>query len=531
MSKVITAKQAAELIRDGDCIAWTTAGLCGFAEYVAAAIETRFLETQTPRNLTLFHCCGCGDHKDRGTNHLGYEGLVTKVVSGHIGEAPKVGKLINEKKAECHLLPQGVLTHLLRQMAGKKPGVLTKVGLGTFVDPRNGGGKVNDITKDELVELVNFIDGEEYLYFKPLKQINVAVIRGSTADVNGNMTMDREALFLEALPLAMATKATGGIVIAQVMDVAKAGTLHPKRVKVPAALVDYVVPAPIEHHMQTKKTHFIEAFCGDSKMPMDALPVLPLTERKVICRRAAMELEPNTLLNLGIGMPDGVASVCAEEGVLDLLTMSTELGNFGGMPGGGPDFPASYNSECTIDHPYMFDFYDGGGLDACVLGMAEVDAVGNVNVSKFGPRVTGPGGFINISSTARKVVFVGTLTSGLEYKVEDGTIKFIPAKDKKDPSKDAKQIIKFVESVEQITFSGEYGAKSGRKIMYVTERAVFELRPEGLTLVEIAPGLDPEKDVFAVMGFKPLVAKDLKEMPKGIFMPTWGELGEIMGKK
>jgi len=530
MSKVITARQAADLIQDGWTIGWTTAGLCGFAEYVAAAIEERWVETQSPKNLTLFHCCGCGDHQDRGTNHLGYEGLVTKVISGHIGEAPKVGKLILSNKAQAHLLPQGVLTHVLRQMAGRKPGVLTKVGLGTFVDPRNGGGKVNDITTEDLVKLVNF-EGEELLYYNPLKKIDIAVIRGSTADESGNMTMDREALFLEALPLAMAAKASGGIVVAQVTDVAKTGTLHPKRVKVPAALVDYVVKAPIEHHMQTKKTFFIEAFCGDSKQPMSSLPVLKLDERKVICRRAAMELQPNTLLNLGIGMPDGVSSVCAEEGVLERLTMSTELGNFGGMPGGGPDFPASYNPECTIDHPYMFDFYDGGGLDACVLGMAELDKVGNVNVSKFGPKVVGPGGFINISSTAKKVVFVGTMTSGLDYKVEDGTIKFSPTMVEKDGVKTEKKLIKkFVENVEQITFSGEYAAKSGRKIVYVTERAVFELRPEGLTLIEIAPGLDLEKDVLSMMNFKPVIASDLKEMPKEIFEPKWGKLGEIMDK-
>lgn len=520
MSKVVSAQKAAELIKDGSTVTWTTAGLCGFAEEVASAIEKRFLETGYPRNLVLSHSCGCGDHKDRGMNHFGHEGLVRKIISGHIGEAPKLGKLVVENKIEAHLLPQGVMTHLWRQMAGKKIGVITKVGLGTFVDPRLQGGKVSERTKDEIVKVIEF-EGEEYLYFKPFP-IDVAVIRGTTADENGNMTMDNEPLFLEALSLATAAKNNGGIVIAQVEFVAKAGTLHPKRVKVPGVLVDYVVVAKPENHLQTKITKYNPALCGDVRAPLSGIPALPLDERKIIARRAAMELSPNTTLNLGIGMPDGVSSVAAEEGVAEMLTLTTELGNFGGMPAGGPDFPASYNSDCTVDHPYMFDFYDGGGLDACVLGLAQTDQEGNLNVSKFGPRVVGPGGFINISSTAKKVIFVGTLTaSGAEYAVEDGKIKIVKEG----------QIKKFVNKVDHVTFSGKYAAKSGRPVFYITERAVFKLEEGQMTLIEIAPGIDLEKDVLAQMEFKPRISPDLKEMPKEIFQPKWGKLKEIMEAK
>jgi propionate CoA-transferase len=520
MSKVITAQQAAEVIKDGSTVAWTTAGLCGFAEEVAAGIEKNFLETGHPRDLLLTHSCGCGDHKTRGMNHFGHEGIVRKIISGHIGEAPKLGQLVVENKIEAHLLPQGVLTHLWRQMAGKKIGVISKVGLGTFVDPRLQGGKVSEKTKDEVVKLIDF-EGEEYLYYKTFP-LDVAVIRGTTADERGNMTMDKEPLFLEALSLATAVKNNGGIVIAQVEFLAKAGTLHPKMVKVPGVLVDYIVLAKPENHLQTKITKYNPALCGDTKAPLAGIPPIPLDERKVIARRAAMELEPNSTLNLGIGMPDGVSSVAAEEGVAEMLTMTTELGNFGGMPAGGPDFPASYNSECTIDHPYMFDFYDGGGLDACVLGLAQTDKEGNLNVSKFGPRIVGPGGFINISSSAKKVVFVGTFTaSGAEYKVEDGKMVIV-----KEGA-----IKKFVNTVDHVTFSGKYAAKDGKPVYYVTERCVFQLIDGEVTLIEIAPGIDLEKDILSQMEFKPKISPNLKEMPKEIFQPAWGGLKDIFKAK
>ncbi|WP_243119733.1 acyl CoA:acetate/3-ketoacid CoA transferase [Pelotomaculum propionicicum] len=520
MSKLVTARQAVDLIQDGMTVAWTTAGLCGFPEEVATALENRFLETGSPRNLMNTHSCGCGDHKTRGMNHLGHEGLVRKHIAGHIGEAPRLGQLVIDNKIECHLFPQGVMVHLYRQMAGKKPGVLTKVGLGTYADPRLEGGKVNEITKDDMVQLIE-LDGEEYLYYKPFT-IDVAVIRGSVADERGNMTMDTECLFLEALSLATAARNNGGMVIAQVEHVVKPFTIHPKRVKVPGVLVDYIVQSKPENHLQTKVTYYMPSLCGAERAPLGSIPPLPLDERKIIGRRAAMELRPGAVVNMGIGMPDGVASVAAEEGVTEMMTLTTELGNFGGMPAKGGDFPATHNSEATIDHPYMFDFYDGGGLDICFLGLAQTDKKGNLNVSKFGPKVVGPGGFVNISSTAKKVVFCGTLTtSGAVYEVAGGTIKIV---------REGK-IKKFLDHVMQVTFSGEYSQKRGQEVLYVTERAVFTLEEGEMTLIEIAPGMDVEKDVIAHMDFKPRISPDLKEMPKEIFEPQWGKLKQLLEEK
>jgi propionate CoA-transferase len=519
MSKVISARQAAELIKDGATIAWTTASMCGFAEEVALAIEKRFLETGAPRNLTLTHSCGCGDYPFgdvKGMNHFGHEGLVRKVIAGHIGQAPRLGKLVSENKIETHLLPQGVMTHLWRQMAGKKIGVITKVGLGTYVDPRLQGGKISEITKDELVKLIEF-EGEEYLYYKPFP-IDVAIIRGTAADEKGNMAMTHEALNLEAMSLTTAVKNSGGMVIAQVRFIAKAGTLNSRRVKVPGVLVDYVVVASPENHLQTTATYFEPDLCGDTVAPLAAIPPLPLDERKVILRRAAMEMWPDSTLNLGLGMPEGTASVAVEEGVIDMVTLTTEAGNFGGIPASGPDFPATHNSECTADHAYMFDFYDGG-LDTCILGLAQIDPDGSVNVSKFGDRIVGPGGFINISSAAKKVVFVGTMTVGAECAVRDGEIVIV----KEGHGK------KFVKQLDHVTFSGKYARKSGKPVFYVTERAVFSLEAGGLTLIEVAPGLDVERDVISAMEFRPRLSSGLKEMPRGLFAPQWGKLRQIMG--
>ena len=521
ISKIVSAEHVAELIKDGMTIAWTTASMCGFAEEVAMAIEKRFLETGAPRLLTLTHSCGCGDYPYgdvKGMNHFGHEGLVRKVIAGHIGQAPRLGKLVSENKIETHLLPQGVMTHLWRNMAGKKIGVITKVGLGTYVDPRLQGGRISEITKDELVRLIEF-DGEEYLYYKPFP-IDVAIIRGTAADEKGNMVMTHEALNLEAMSLATAVKNSGGMVIAQVRYIAQTGSLNCRRVKVPGVLVDYIVVAKPENHLQTTATFFEPDLCGDTHAPFAAIPPLPLDERKVILRRAAMEMWPDSTLNLGIGMPEGVASVAVEEGVIGMVTLTTEVGNFGGIPASGPDFPASHNAECTVDHAAMFDFYDGGGLDTCILGLAQTDADGNLNVSKFGDRIVGPGGFINISSSAKKVVFVGAMTVGAKYAVQDGKIVIVKQGNKK----------KFVNQVEHITFSGKYARKIGKRVLYITERAVFSLEADGLTLIEIAPGLNLEKDVLSAMEFRPRISPTLKEMPRELFMPQWGKLRDMMNK-
>ncbi|WP_280547769.1 malonate decarboxylase subunit alpha [Halomonas sp. 11-S5] len=504
------------MIKHDDTVVWSTAGLSGFAEEVASSLEARFLETGAPRNLTVAHSCGCGDGKDKGMSHLGHEGLVKRLISGHTGQAPRMGDLVLENKIEAYLLPQGVMAHLWRHIAGKKAGVISKVGLGTFVDPRLEGAKANAATSEGLVKLIE-LEGEEWLMYRTFP-VNVAVIRATTADERGNLTLEREAIFLEQLSMAQAARNSGGIVIAQVEYLARAGTLHPQKVKIPADLVDYVVVAKPENHTQTMATYFNPALSGDLKMPLGGIKPMPLDPRKVIARRTAMELVPGGVVNLGIGMPEGVASVAAEEGVSDLMTLTTELGTYGGVPASGGDFATAYNAEAIIDHGYQFDFYDGGGLDVCFLGLAQTDHEGNLNVSKFGKKVIGPGGFINISQNARKVVFCGTFTNGGELTVTDGRL---------DIRKEGHRL-KFVQQVDQITFSGRYAQQVGKPVLYVTERCVFELIDGEITLTEIAPGIDIQRDIFSAMEFTPKVSPDLKEMPTELFQEQWGGLRDTL---
>ncbi|MCP4339223.1 MAG: acyl CoA:acetate/3-ketoacid CoA transferase [Desulfobulbaceae bacterium] len=507
--KVVSAAVAVAAIESGDTIA--TGGFVGtgFAEQLTIALEERFLETQEPRDLSLIYAAGQGDGKTRGLNHLGHEGMVARVIGGHWGLVPKLQKLAVENKIVAYNLPQGIISTMFRDVAAKKPRTISAVGLGTFVDPRNGGGKINAATTEELVELISF-DGEEYLAYKTLS-IDVALLRGTTADPAGNITMEKEALTLEVLAIAMAARNSGGIVIVQVERIADLGTLNPRQVKIPGIFVDYVVVSEPDNHWQTFAEQYNPAYSSEIKVPVKSLRPMQMGPRKVIARRAAFELTLGDIVNLGIGMPEGVSDVANEEGILDQIVMTAEPGVIGGIPAGGLSFGAATNTDAIIDQPYQFDFYDGGGLDITFLGMAQADMGGNVNVSKFGSNLAGAGGFINISQNARKVIFLGTFTAGgLKVAIADGQLRI-------EQEGAARKFVRG--TVEHVTFSGAYAAKRGQKVVYITERCVFSLTLEGLELTEIAPGIDLQKDVLDQMDFTPIIKGTPRLMDSRIFLP------------
>lgn len=504
-NKIVSADEAAAIIRDRDTVC--TSGFVGVGtpDELLIALEKRYRESRHPSALTLMFAAAPGDARDRGLNRLAHDGLLKRVIGGHWALVPKLGELALANRIEAYNLPLGCISHLYRSIAARGPGTISRVGLRTFVDPRLEGGKLNEATTEDLVELLQ-IDGEEWLRYKAFP-INVALLRGTTADPAGNITMEREALTLDNLAMAMAAKNSRGFVIVQVERIAAGHSLNPREVQIPGILVDCVVVANPENHLQTYGTTYSHAFSGRQRVPMDRVVPLQLDERKIIARRCAFELPPGGVVNLGIGMPEGVAAVATEEHLLKHLTLTTEPGIIGGMPQGGLNFGTALNPDAVLHQNQQFDFYDGGGLDLACLGMAQADAAGNVNVSRFGSRLAGAGGFINISQSAKRLVFAGTFTSGgLKIAIEDGAVHILREGSTR----------KFISAVEQITFSGDRAAEMGQPVYYVTERCVLQRTPGGVELIEIAPGIDVEHDILGQMDFKPLL-RNLRTMDVRIF--------------
>jgi len=536
MSKIITAKEAAALIPDNAAIGVAGMGQSGFPEELACAIRDYYRETGHPKSLTIHQGSAMGDHgygnqfvgwdkqkrKEtdekpegvRGTSRFGENGpgMLKKWTGAHLQSAYAINELSAKNQIECQCLPQGIAVSIWREIAAGRPGLLSKVGLGTFVDPRIEGGRMNEATKENVAKLVEF-EGEEWLYYKGW-DLDVALLRGTIADENGNISFAHEGIINEGLAVASAAKKNGGIVIVQVEYITQNGTIPPKDVRIPGILVDYVVEATDPMACwQTEGRYWEPSFSGQIRKPMKAIPPLKLSERKVIARRCAAEVKKGAVLNLGVGMSADVGAILAEEGKIDEITMCCESGMIGGVPCALPSFGSSYNPEAVITHDQAFDIITGGVLDMTCLGIGQIDEEGNNNVSKFGTRVIGPGGFIDITAATQKVVFCGTFMGKAELEIADGKLKIVKEGN----------VRKFVKKVDQITFAGQY-TKPGQEIVYVTERCVFKLIDGKLTLTEIAPGVDLEKDILANMDFRPVIADDVKLMDEGMFRETWGNL-------
>jgi propionate CoA-transferase len=497
LGTVISARQAVGLVRDGSTVLIGGSG-------AGHAVPQRFIDELAsvftaegrPRDLTTARIVGIGDFADRGFSQLGLPGLMRRTIGSNIGNEPRLGALVEAGELEAYSFPQGVLSQLIREIAAGRPGLVTAVGLGTYVDPRQTGGKQNARTTEDLVEVVT-LRGREWLLYHAFP-IDVAVIRATTADEDGNLTMEGEAVQGEMLAMAMAARNSGGIVIAQVRRLARRGSLPMRDVRVPAALVDHVFVDPDQ--WQTYITQDSPYYAGALRKPVTEEPPLPLDVRKIIARRSLLEFPRGAICNLGFGISQLIGRVAWEEGITDQLVLTVEQGIFGGVPVAGNEGGTGFNYQAMIDQPYMFDFYDGGGLDIASLSFAEVDAEGNVNVHAFEGRVRGPGGFPNISARTPKINFVGTLTAqGLELDISGGGVRVV-----REGS-----LRKFVPTVREISFNGGLARERGQQVRYVTDRAVFALADDGLVLTEVAPGIDVERDVLGQMGFRPRVADDL----------------------
>ncbi|RTM08852.1 MAG: 3-oxoacid CoA-transferase [Hyphomicrobiales bacterium] len=516
--KILSAAEAALLVEDGDTILiGGSGGGHSVPDALMEAVEQRFLATRQPRNLCCVHPVGLGDRDRKGASRFAHPGLLKRIVCGAFVDSPPIAAMAASNLIEAYTLPQGALSQLIREIAAGRPGLITHVGLNTFIDPRHGGGRQSETAIEPLVEIIRLGD-RDWMFYQPFK-IDVAFIRGTTADEDGNISMEHEAVYGEMLSMAQATRNSGGLVLAQVKRMAARDSLPGKSVKVPGMLVDAVIVEPDQS--QTFRTQYDAAYAGEIRVPVGSLPQLPLDARKIVARRCALELTPGAICNIGSGISTGLPLIAAEEGILDHIVLTNEQGVVGGIPVDGYDFGAGRNYSALIDQPYQFDFYDGGGIDLAYLSAAEIDRNGNVNISRFADKIIGVGGFVNISQNAKKVMFSGTFTAGgLQVACGEGGLKIV----------NEGRSRKFVESVNQVSFSGRYSAERRQEVLFITERAVFRLINGELELIEIAKRVSLENDILAQMDFAPKISASLKPMDERLFgSGPMGILAELAG--
>jgi propionate CoA-transferase len=520
MNKVCSIADAVGAIKDSD-----TVGCCGVIGWITPddvlqGLARRFVETGSPNNLTFFLPCASGDGMHiRGMDHVAIPGLMKRVISGSYTNAvnPTTGKrqeiirLIKENQIEAYSMPIGATMHWLREVARRSPGYMTEIGLGTYIDPRIEGGKLNEITKEDIVKVINF-EGKEYLFY-PTTKLDVAIIRATTSDEYGNLSFEDEPIMASTIALALAVKACGGKVIAQVKRLTERSTRKIQDVKLSGVFVDHVVVVP--NQMMVTDIQFDDRYLGGQKFDPKDIPRLPMGPDKIIARRAAREIKPGVLTIFGYGASSDTPLILVEEGkfnedtVYDYL-FTTEHGSYGGLVMSGWQFSANLYPEAFLDGVSQFDVIDGGNIPFAALAFAEFDAEGNINVSKFGIFNPGAGGFIDIAQNAKELIFAGTFTTrGLKVDIGNGGLRIV-----KEGS-----VRKLVKKCEQITYPLQYGiGKRGQKAKLITERAVFEVEADGLVLVEIAKGIDIEKDILNQMEFPPKrIAEPLKYMDEELF--------------
>jgi acyl CoA:acetate/3-ketoacid CoA transferase len=515
-AKIISADEAGALIADRAVVSVSSSSGLGCPDAVLGAIGRRFTATGAPRDLTTLHPIAAGDmYGIAGIDHLAQPGLLKRVIAGSYPSgpsslpAPQIWRMIDENQVEAYNIPSGILFHLHREVAARRPGVLTAVGLDTFVDPRRQGGKMNAATREDILRLVEF-DGQEWLYLRSIP-IDVAIIRATTADERGNLTFEHEGAPLGAYDQALAAHNSGGIVIAQVKRLAAAGSLPPREVRVPGVLVDYIVVAP--EQMQTTQTAYEPAISGELRRPIETFSLAEWNADKVIARRAALELRAGDAVNLGFGISALVPRILLEEGLPEAVTWVIEQGPVGGVPLLGFQFGCAANAQAIVPSPDQFSYFQGGGFDRSLLSFMQVDRHGNVNVSRLAarPHVTaGVGGFVDITAHARNLVFSGYFTAGgLELAFEDGLLRIV----KEGRTR------KFVDEVEHVTFSGRRAQAQSQQVVYITERCVLRLEQDGLTVVELAPGVDLARDVLGQSAIPLRVSSDLRPMDARLFQP------------